>query len=219
MSWWQLWRRSRRTAKAKPGDGRPLKPVRWWQVLSRSVFRVRLADGVAGEREYAVAVAHFDWDDKVALYRDGRQYLVGTQPVAFPVPGGVIEVALGTFGVTRMHLVPDDGGPERVLEPVRHSAEYWRAVLDHRYPVLSRWLARLAVAVLLTGLVLLVPQLLELLSGWDLLAEQLGGFSSPVSLPSWLNGTLGVAGMLASLERALSLRNHWLLDLDTWWIP
>lgn len=40
-----------------------------------------------------------------------------------------------------------------------------------------------------------------------------------MSLPSWLNTTLTVAGVLASLERALTLRNHWLPDVDTFWIP
>jgi hypothetical protein len=218
-SWWSRWRRNRRVSKARPGDGSALVPVRWWQVLSRSVFRVPLAGPDGVEREYAVAVSYFDPDEKVALYRDGRQHLVGTQPVSFPVPGGVIDVALGTYGVTRAHFVPDDGGPERVLEPVPHSAEYWRSVLDRRHPTLSRWLGRAAVVVLLVGLVLLVPQLLELVTRIDAVAERVGVFTSPVSLPPWLNTTLTVAGVLASLERALTLRNHWLLDVDTLWIP
>jgi len=73
--------------------------------------------------------------------------------------------------------------------------------------------------VLLVGLVLLVPQLLELVTRIDAVAERVGVFTSPVSLPPWLNTTLTVAGVLASLERALTLRNHWLLDVDTLWIP
>ena len=31
-------------------------------------------------------------------------------------------------------------------------------------------------------------------------------------LPGWVNITLTVAALLASIERALRLRNHWLLD-------
>lgn len=42
-------------------------PVRWWQVLSRSVFRVRLTGPDGVEREYAVAVSSFDPDENVAL--------------------------------------------------------------------------------------------------------------------------------------------------------
>ncbi|WP_433559314.1 hypothetical protein ACQPWY_14220 [Pseudonocardia xinjiangensis] len=48
-----------------------------------------------------------------ALYRDGVQVLQTSLPVTFPVPGGVIEVAIGQYGVKRMHHVTDDG-PERL---------------------------------------------------------------------------------------------------------
>ena len=68
------------------------------------------------------------------------------------------------------------------------------------------------------GLVLFVPQLLELVTQWDFVAERVGTFTSPISLPTWLNTTLFVAGIAASLERALTLRNHWLIDVDTWWL-
>lgn len=215
---WARWRRKRQLAKAKPGDGRALRPHRPWQVLSRSVFRIELTDADGVEQEYSVDVDYFDWDDVVGLYVDGRQHLVAEQPAAFLVPGGIIEVATGTFGLTRMQWVPDDGGPVRGLRPVRHSGEYWRAVLDRRHPVASRWIGRVAIAVLLLGLVFFVPQLLELVTRWDLVADRVGTFTSPLSLPAWANGTLLVAGLAASLERALTLRNHWLLDLDTWWL-
>jgi hypothetical protein len=36
-------------------------------------------------------------------------------------------------------------------------------------------------------------------------------------LPAWANTTVTVAGVLAATERALTLRNHWLIDLDTTW--
>lgn len=213
-----MWQRQRKLAKVKPGNGRELKPHRPWQILSRSVFCIELADADGTIHEYAVDVEYFGWDDKVRLYRDGHQHLVAEQPASFPVPGAVIEVAVGTFGLTRMHLVPDSGGPERVLRPVPHSGEYWRAVLDRRHPQLSRWMGRVAIAVLLLGLVLFVPQLLELVSGWDIMPERFAGFTSPISLPGWLNTTLLVAGIVASLERALTVRNHWLVDLETWWL-
>lgn len=215
---WKRWVRKRRMGKVEPGDGSALKPHRPWQMLSRSVFRVNLADEAGVEHEYSVDVDYFDWDEKVSFYRDGRQELTAVAPAAFPVPGGLVEVEVGTFGLSRMHLVPDSGEAERVLRPVRHSAEYWRAVLDHRLPRLSRWIGRIAIVILLIGLVVFVPQLLELVTHWDLVAERVGEFTSPISLPAWANTWLLVLGILASLERALTLRNHWLLDMDTWWL-
>ncbi|MCK0110985.1 hypothetical protein MWU75_02370 [Ornithinimicrobium sp. F0845] len=213
---WRAWRRERQLAKVKPGDGSALKPHRLWHIPTRSVFRIELPDEDGVEHEYSVDVDYFDWDDTTRFYRDGREQFVAESPAAFPVPGGVVEVATGTFGVTRMHHVPDGGGGEQVLRPVRNSGEYWRAVAGHRYPRLSRWVGRVAIAVLAVGLVFFVPQLLELVTSWDVVAERVGTFTSPFSLPGWLSTTLFVAGIAASLERALSLRNHWLLDLDTW---
>ncbi|USQ80935.1 hypothetical protein [Ornithinimicrobium faecis] len=215
---WNRWKRQRQLAKAEPGDGSTLKAHRPWQVLSRSVFQIDLPDDDGVQHAYCVDVDYFDLDDKVRFYRDGRQHLVAEQPAAFAVPGGAVEVAVGTFGVSRMHLVSDAGEPERVLRPIRHSGEYWRAVLDHRHPRLSRWIGRVAIVILLVGLVLFVPQLLELITGLDVVAERVGTFTSPISLPAWLNTTLLVAGIAASLERGLTLRSHWLIDMDTWWL-
>lgn len=215
---WSRWRRERKLSKAEPGNGQALKAHRPWQMLSRSLFHIELPDADGSLHDYVIDVEYFDWDDTVRCYRDGRQHLVSEQPAAFPVPGGAIEVTVGTFGLSRMHLVPDDGGAEQVLRPVKHSAEFWRAVLDHRHPRLSRWIGRVAIAILLIGLVLFVPQLLELVTQWDFVAERVGTFTSPISLPTWLNTTLFVAGIAASLERALTLRNHWLIDVDTWWL-
>ncbi|WP_163543159.1 hypothetical protein [Occultella kanbiaonis] len=209
-------RSDKRAGKNKPGDGSPLKPHRPWQIFTRSVFRIEHGSPDR-THSYAVDVHYFDDEEKVALYRDGHQHLVATLPATFAVPGGAIDVAVSTFGLTRMHLVPDSG-QEQVLQPVPHSAEYWRAVFGRRHPRLSRWIGRAAIAVLLIGLVLFVPQLLELVSGIDIVAENVGTFTSPISLPAWLNGTILVAGILASIERALTLRNHWLIDFETFWL-
>lgn len=212
------WQRRRRLARTEPGDGSALGRHRPWQVLSRSVFVVELPEADGTVHEYAVDVPYLDWSSTVGLYRDGRQVLVAEAPAAFPVPGGVVEVGVGVFGLTRMHLVPDAGEPERALRPVRHSAEYWRARLGRRFPVASRRVGAAAVVVLLLGLALLVPQLLELVTSLDVVAERVGTFTSPLSLPAWLNTTLVTAGVLASVERALTLRNHWLVDAETWWL-
>ncbi|MGC5617662.1 hypothetical protein [Georgenia sp. Z1491] len=187
-------------------------------MLTRSVFQVELTDEDGVARDYAVDVRYFSWDGTVHFYVDGRQELVSEQPTAFPVPGGILEVAVGASGLRRIHLVPDDGGQERTLRPVRHSAEYWRAVAEHRHPALSRWIGRAAVVILLIGLVLFGPQLLEAVTQWDVVGDRVGTYTSPISLPAWLNTTLLIAGTAASLERALTLRSHWLIDLKPWWL-
>ena len=74
-----------------------------------------------------------------------------------------------------------------------------------------------AVMILLVGLVLMVPQVVELVTTVEVVAAQVGTFTSPIQLPVWLNTTLLVAGMIAAFERALTLRNHWLIDADTTW--
>lgn len=196
--------------KIKEGDGTPLKPMRWWQVLHRTMF------GVPHEgARYVVDVSILD--DEAFLYVDGYRSAKASLPCRFPVPGGRIEVASSLYGLKRMHLVLEDG-TERQLTPAPLTAEGWRARLDARHPGLSRWIARVAVVVLLLGLVVVVPEILERITQIDVVAENLGTFTSPLDLPAALTTTLTVAGVLAAVERALTLRNHWLIDMDTFWL-
>ena len=209
--------RKRREKKTKPGDGSPLRPFRPWQALYRSLFYLD-ADTTAGRvDQFAVDVDYFDWDSRVFLYRDGKQEALAGLPAAFPVPGGVIEVATSTYGLRRMHLV-DSEGTARVLRPHPHSAEGWRARLARRHPRTSKAVSAASVAVLLASLLLLVPQMLEWVTHLPEVAEVVGTVDSPVALPAWVNSALVVAGVLAAVERALNLRNHWLLDADTGWL-
>lgn len=208
-------KRRKALKRVRAGDGRPLPDYDWWHWLWRSLFIVRHAGADGQTHEYAIDVNFFDFDGKAELYRDGVQHAVASMPAAFPVPGGVIEVAASTLGMKRVHLVLDSG-KERQLRPAPGTAEHWRARLDRNHPRLSRWLAGLAIAVLLIGLVLLVPQLVQEITTIPAIANLLGTFNSPISLPAWLNTALGIAGAAASMERALTLRNHWLIDADTW---
>lgn len=216
-----------RKHEAKPprlGDGRPLPSYRPGQQLTRSLFLTGLHE-TDGHHVYAVDVRYFADEladaekgaaPPAALYRDGEQTLRSDLPATFPVPGGEIQVATSLFGLTRMHLVTDDG--ERMLRPHRDSAEGLRARFGQRFPAASRALGAAAIAVLLVALAAAVPQALEFVTRIDLVGDTVGRFVSPFELPGWLNTTLAAAAVLAALERAFSMRHHWLIDLDTRWL-
>jgi len=150
----------------------------------------------------------------VALYRDGVQVHRSDLPATFPVPGGVVDVAVGLYGLTRMHYVRDDG-TEQTLRPDPRSLEGLRARFGSRFPRTSSAIGAVAVVVLLVGLVVAAPQALEVVTSIDVVSERFGTFTSPVDLPAWADTALLVGGILAATERALTLRNHWLVDLDT----
>lgn len=213
---WQLGR-------VRPGDGSALTEYRPWQVFSRSLFFLDLAEPSGDSHAYAVDVRYLaDAKTKkqhhnavgkspAALYRDGVQLYRANLPTTFPVPGGVIEVATSPFGLKRMHFVSDDGG-ERTLRPDRRSQEGLRARFEQRFPRTSAVIGAVAIAVLLVVLAGGLLQGLEALTKIPPVAERVGTFTSPVDLPAWANVTMVVAGMLSGVERALRLRHHWLLD-------
>jgi hypothetical protein len=109
----EKYRRRWQLSKAKPGDGSQLQRFRFWHLLSRSLFALELRDGSGRTQVFEVDVHHLRDSSSAkrpaALYRDGVQVLQANLPVTFPVPGGVIEVAVGQYGVKRMHHVTDDG--------------------------------------------------------------------------------------------------------------
>jgi hypothetical protein len=114
-------------------------------------------------------------------------------------------------GLKRAHFVTPDGA-ERQLVPDSASAEGRRARLTREHPAASRALGAVSIFFLVIGVALLALQLLESLSAVPPVAESIGAFVSPVHLPVWLNIALGIAAALGSMERALRLRYHWLLD-------
>ncbi|MEG9515001.1 hypothetical protein LZ318_15160 [Saccharopolyspora indica] len=200
----------------KGGDGRPLKRFRWWNLFTgRSLFYLQLAGDGGRQVEYAIDVRH--WGDsetgegRAHLYRDGRHHAESKTPAVFPVEGGEIEVAMSGFGVKRCHYVTGDGA-ERQLVPDARSAEGRRARLERDRPGLSRSIGIISVIVLVVGLGLNLVQVLEPISRIPPVAENVGAFESPISLPLWLNIALGAAAAFASVERALRLRYNWLLD-------
>ena len=77
---------------------------------------------------------------------------------------------------------------------------------------MSRTIGFVSWAVLVVALVLGVPQIVEQISQIPPVAENIGTFTSPIHLSGAVNVALIVATLLASTERALRLRYHWLLD-------
>ena len=115
-----------------------------------------------------------------------------------------------------MHFVAATG-EEQVLKPDGASAEGQRAKLAQRKPGLSRAIGILAVIILLTLLPIGLLQLVEFFSQTGVAGNFMDPFTSPINLPEWTSTPLLVLSILAALERALTLRNHWLLDMDTGW--
>lgn len=202
--------------RQKRGDGRPLEPFRWWQLVTgRKLFSLSVPQPGARDVIYAVDVrtsaADDDGEPRAHLYRDGAHAVQSRLPARFAVEGGVIQVAMGTYGLRRMHYVTPDRS-ERRLTPHPRSAIGRRLRLEHAHPVASRWIAAASIVLLVIGIGINVPQLVQVLTEIPPVAERFGTFVSPIQLPLWLNITLGVGAALASMERGLRLRYNWVLD-------
>lgn len=111
----------------------------------------------------------------------------------------------------RCRFVGDDGGIRR-LTPDPASAEGRRAQLERSRPGLSRAIGALSVVILIAGLVLGVPQIVEDITRIPPVADVIGTFVSPIRLPFGVNIALLLATLAASTERALRLRYNWILD-------
>ncbi|UPT46795.1 MULTISPECIES: hypothetical protein [Streptomyces] len=206
------WAASRRL---KPGDGRELQRFRWWQLPVRSLFWLRLLGDGGQERLHAIDVrygARLD-DSRIRahLFLDGRHVAESKLPALFPVDGGVIEVAMSSYGIKRCHYRPLGGRPSQ-LTPDPASAEGRRARFGARHPGLSGAITVGSVLLLVIGVGLNLLQLAEPVSEIPPVAQRVGAFDSPIHLPIWLNLALGGGAVLASMERALRLRYSSLLD-------
>lgn len=210
-------RRQRALKKVKDGDGHALKPFRFYEVFYRSLFYIKLREADGEKHVYAVHVDYFDENEAIDLYRDGKHHAKAVNPAYFPVPGGFIEVATTTYGLKRIHYATEDE-EEFVLSPDRRSGEGLRMRFDAKFPEISSIIGKLAVIILFISIILGLPQLISLISQLPVIEERWGSFESPITLPSWLNTTLLAAGIIAAIERALTLKNHWLIDMETsWW--
>jgi hypothetical protein len=153
---------------------------------------------------------------QAALFRAGQEVARGEMPVRFAVDDGTLEVSSSMYGMRRIHLVRPDGTEAR-LEPAQGSPEHRRAVFARRHPRLSRAVGWAAIGVLVVDLILLIPQLIEIITRIEWWPDDLV-FTSPIVLPGPLNAALIVAGILAAIERALTFRHHRILDIETDWL-
>ncbi|MGJ9425933.1 hypothetical protein ACHABX_08835 [Nesterenkonia halotolerans] len=210
------WRHRLQVKRVKPGDGSALPRFRWWHSLTRTLFTLELPNSAGGFSFYAVDVRQLgDKDDgavRARLYVDGTLALVSRTPARFEVPGGEIEVVVGSFGLRRCHYVAIDGS-ERQLVPHPKTPEGRRARLEKDHSGMSRIVGVLATVAVLVGLGLAIPAIIEPISEVPPIAENFGTFESPLKPPLWLGITIGVAAVLGSIERALRLRSSWIDDL------
>lgn len=207
------WNDRRLTRRARPADGRPLAPFRWWQLLRRSVLSISLEH--AGEPVvHTVEVRHGGDSNGVVragLYLDGILRLESRLPARFPVEGGHIEVRRSQGGMRRCHFVAQDG-TTRQLVPDPRSAEGRRMRFARDHPAASAMVGAASLVLLAVGLGLGALQATGPVSEVPPVAATFGTFQSPVLLPVWLNLCLGLGASAAAVERALRMQYHWLLD-------
>ncbi|MGA5205426.1 MULTISPECIES: hypothetical protein [Streptomyces] len=195
-------------SKPAPEPGAPLPPFRPSLSLQRTRFAISLPDASTA----TVDVDHLS--GRASLYRDDRHVQTSDMPVRFPLGPDRIEVAASRYGMRRIHLISSDGSQRR-LDPAPGTPEHWRAQLSRRHPGVGRALAACAVIVLMTNLLLLAPQLLDLVTHQPLWADRFPPFLSHIDLPAWANTVLTITAGLAGIERALTFRHHRLLDAET----
>ncbi|MFJ1750609.1 hypothetical protein ACIOJD_30875 [Streptomyces sp. NPDC088116] len=68
---------------------------------------------------------------------------------------------------------------------------------------------------LMINLLILAPQLLELVTHRPPWTDRTPSFVSPIDLPAWANTVLTITAGLAGIERAITFRHHRLLDAET----
>lgn len=214
LKYYRRYRYSREVAKIKSGDGHMLKPFRFWQMITRTLYHIKIENAEGHADKYSVDVEYYEVGDEVKLYLNDKHIGTSSTPATFPVAGGYIEVQTTLYGLKRMHYVSDHG-EDRLMEPDPRTAEGLREKLELNYPLASRLISSAAVFILLISLVLGLPQIIEYVTHIDFISERFGTFNSPIHLPNWLNITLSILAVTAALERALTLKNHWLIDMDT----
>jgi hypothetical protein len=208
------WNERRLAKRVKPGDGRALKPFRWWQMTRRSVMSIALPVG-GREVVHTIDVKHGGDAEsgvvRAGLYLDGQLQAQSRVPARFPVAQGHIEVRTSEVGLRRCHFVAHDGTEQR-LEPDPRSAEGRRMRFAREHPVASGLIGAISVFMLVTGIGLNMLEVAGSVSEIPIIAGTFGSIESPLHFPVWLNLALGFGAVVGAIERAMQMRYHWLLD-------
>lgn len=181
-------------------DRQALRPFKFSDVFWRGLYGIDY-----GGARYVVEVDFFDIKEKVRLYRDGHLVEEKGSPASFEIEGATIKAAMALYGMKVAKLIPRGQKPQ-ALVPLPGTAEDRRLSFGRAHPAVSMLLAAAAWIVLAIALVTQMP---NLLNGIGYLA----GWSVPTfGLPEWLNVLLGIAGILAGLDRGLCMKHNPLLD-------
>ncbi len=108
------------------------------------------------------------------------------------------EASMSLLGMKQVDLIAD--GETTMLTPVEGTTEAWRLQLERERPELSRLIGAISWTVLVVALIFEVPQLIALAGG-----------NPPFLLPGAANFVLGLAALVAAIERALRFKSdRWL---------
>lgn len=207
-------KRRRAIKKVKAGDGHTLKPYRIWHIFTHSLFHITITNENNEKIKYALKSRYFADDSSVDLYHGTTHFAYSTLPASIPLENGILEVKSGGSGINQIQYLTD--AEERFsIYPDKRSIRGWRISLHKRLPIISTFIGLMATLVLLTSLILGLPQIIESLSGIPWVSENIGTFVSPIKLSAWINFAIGIAVAFAAIERALMLRSHWLIDMET----
>ncbi|NMO97940.1 hypothetical protein [Paenibacillus lemnae] len=208
-------RHYRKMKKVKGGDGHLLKKYQIWNIVTHSLFHVEIRSAADGKTtKYAIKSRYFTEEPMVDLYREGRHIAFSKLPAVLPIDQGVIEVTKSSSGINGIHFITDQEASFSVY-PDKRSIRGLRWWIHKRLPKISACIGVAAVIILFISLALGSTQLLEKISEIPWVSENLGTFQSPITLSVGTNLGIGIAAFAAGLERALMLRNHWLIDIET----
>lgn len=174
-----------------------------WHWLWRSTFELEYRGSLL-----VADVDYFDVTERIRLYRDGALLAAGTSPVRLAVDDhATVEAALSLYGMQYVRLVRPSLGISETFRPSPGTGEDRRARFAAHHPGPDRIISLCSWIVVTLALLTQVPELLNVMG-------RIFDISVPTfHLPTWLNITLQIGGVLAGLDRALRMTfNRWIDD-------
>ncbi|WP_239741098.1 TetR/AcrR family transcriptional regulator [Mammaliicoccus sp. M-M45] len=197
--------------KVKEGDGHNLKPYRLWNIFTHSLFHITIINEKNGEVNYALKSKYFVGEPRVDLYNNGKHVAYSKLPAAFKLENGILEVRSGGSGINRIKYISNQEENFSV-KPDKKSIRGMRLELHKHFPKVSGFISLVSILVIFVSFILSMPQILESLTQIPWIAENIGIFESPIHFSVAMNISIGIAVAIAASERAMMLRNHWLID-------